>query len=306
MIKNFYRKGLVIGIIILFFGANILPIVSGNNEKIDIKIFKKYNHTWKSNHTIFVEVATLQNCIPCSWWNQNIYDVYNSGEYNFEYVEMIVFDHSGNVLNEKANNWRENYNIYSFPTSIFDGDYLRLVGNHPDQLPEKLYACGNRSTRDITTDINATWLGDAKIKINIAIKNNEGGQYNGYIRACITEIISRYDTYYNEPYHFGFLDYAFPMNTAVSIPAGDTYINSVIWNGNEHEDTNGDNFGDIICGNIKIILSVFNSDNNFVDGVKVSTVLKDRAIIMPFLQFLESHPNLFTILQKLILRLGLQ
>ena len=33
--------------------------------------------------------------------------------------------------------------------------------------------------------------------------------FNGYVRAYIVEKVSRYNNYDGDPYHFGFLDYAF-------------------------------------------------------------------------------------------------
>jgi len=138
-------------------------------------------------HTVFVEIATSQNCKPCHSWNQNIYEAYTSGNYDFEYVEMIVFDHNGKVLNEKALNWDKNYKIGKYPTSISDGDYKRIVGDYPGLIPNALNACGNRAIPDIMASIILSWLGNATIQVDITIGNNEETRYNGYIRACITD-----------------------------------------------------------------------------------------------------------------------
>ncbi|GAJ13798.1 unnamed protein product, partial [marine sediment metagenome] len=43
------------------------------------------------------------------------------------------------------------------------------------------------------------------------------------------------------------------------------YTDSVTWDGNEHQDNHGDDFGDIAEDNIKVILGVFNDDNDYVD-----------------------------------------
>jgi hypothetical protein len=108
-----------------------------------------------------------------------------------------------------------------------------------------------------------SWLGDATIQVDITIENNENTQYNGHIRACITEIISRYDTYYGNPYHFGFLDYAF--NKDISISPGGIYTDSRIWNGNNHQDNNGDDFGDIESDNIQVTMGILNNDDGYCD-----------------------------------------
>ena len=221
-------------------------------------------------HTVFVEVGTSQNCQKCDPWGQSIYEAYNSGDYDFEYVEMIEFDHNGKILNDEANAWANNYSIGAYPTSIFDGDYERIVGNYPSSLPGSLDSCGSRDVADITAVMTVFWLGDATIKVEITIKNNEQTKYDGHIRACITEIVSRYDTYEGNPYHFGFLDYAF--NKGVAINAGDTYTDSMTWNGNEHQDNHGDDFGDIEADNIQVTMGILNSNNGFVDETVMARI----------------------------------
>ena len=223
-------------------------------------------------HTVLVEVGTAQWCGPCASWNTNIYNTYNSGSYDFEYVEMIYSDHNGNVLNTLANSWMNIYNPQYIPASIFDGDYQRLEGNYPAQLPTVLNTCGQRTVKDIDASLSLDWLGSATIAIEIQITNHEATQYNGHIRVPISELVSRYDTATGTNYHHGFLDYAFPMNTAISIAPGETYTNSVTWVGSDHQDAHGQNFGDITADNIQVILGVFNNENNYVDETVAATI----------------------------------
>jgi hypothetical protein len=285
---NLYRKTWIFGIIIIFILAGIaVPNLSGNikrladfeSAKTSTRSISEMNPNIEYSHTVFVEVATSQNCEPCHSWNQNIYNAYTSGDYDFEYVEMIEFDHAGLVLNEKAHNWANNYSISAYPTSILDGDYQRIVGNHPDQLPGALKACGIRSVVDISADITVSWFGNATIYVSITIQNNEGTQYNGHIRACITEIISRYDTYYGDNYHFGFLDYVF--HKEISIDPWGIYTDSTIWNGNEHADNHGNDFGDIAPDNIKIIMGVFNDNNDYVDETVMAQIIPNNPPNIP-------------------------
>ncbi len=222
-------------------------------------------------HTVFIEVATGQFCGPCHSWNANIYNAYESGDYDFEYVEMIAWGFGGwsDILNMEAYNWINLYGINAVPTSIFDGDYQRIVGNYPNQLPGALDACGTRSVKDLEASMTVTWLGDAEIQVDIEIENNEATQYNGYIRVPITEITSRYSTSGGAKYHYGFLDYAF--NKDISINAGGVYTDSVTWDGDEHQDNHGDDFGDIESDNIKVIMGVFNDNNDYVDETIAAT-----------------------------------
>ena len=262
-------KKIIIGILISLLFCSTIAVSIPNTKELT-KILDEMNLNSEYLHTVFVEVGTSQNCQKCDPWSQSIYEIYNSGDYDFEYVEMIEFDHNGEILNDKANAWSNNYNIGAYPTSIFDGDYERIVGNYPSSLPGTLDSCGNRDVADITADMTVSWLGDATIVVDISIENNEQTQYNGHIRACITEIISRYDTYEGNPYHFGFLDYAF--NKEVVINAGDTYTDSITWNGNEHQDNHGDDFGDIEEDNIQITMGILNNNDGYVDETVMARI----------------------------------
>ena len=154
-------------------------------------------------------MAASQVCGPCHNWSHNIYNTYISGDYDFEYASMIIYDDEGHVLNYKAFDWASNYSVGSYPTTIFDGDYQRISGDNIEILPETLDTCGNRTVTNITANISVALLGNATIKVTITIQNNQESQYNGYIRAFITEITSRYNTSLGNPFHFGFLDFAF-------------------------------------------------------------------------------------------------
>jgi hypothetical protein len=216
------------------------------------------------SHTVFVGVAFTQTCGNCHPWNRNIHNTYSSGDYDFEYASMIVYDEEGKKLIKKAYEWEKTYGITSYPTSIFDGDFFRIVGNYPELLPSALNASGNRTVANITSNITASWLGNATINITINVKNNnESTPYNGSIRVFVTEITSRYNTSKGDPFHFGFLDFAYDEN--ISIDAGGIIKNSTIWNGNEHGDEHGNTFGDILPHNLKVILVVYNNDTSYVD-----------------------------------------
>ena len=257
---------LVVGILVLS-GLGAVALSNDTTQSNDNRQ-GKYDYT----HTVLVEVGTAQWCGPCASWNTNIYNTYNSGSYDFEYVEMIYSDHNHNILNTLAYSWMNSYSPQYIPASIFDGDYQRLEGNYPAQLPGALNACGQRAVNDIDASLDLTWLGDATILIEIEIINHESTQYNGHIRVPISELVSRYDTATGTDYHHGFLDYAFPMNQAISIAPGGTYTNSVTWVGANHHDNHGDDFGDITEDNIQVILAVFNNQNNYVDETVAATI----------------------------------
>lgn len=271
MSKKIFSIFLIFVIIAIFPAINFFVINISNNYSgivsAESTIYSNYiseeNMLYNSyTHSVFLGIGTSQSCKPCHTWNEIIHETYISGDYDLEYVEMIEFDHNGDILNLKANEWSNTYGIGSYPTSIFDRDYQRIVGNHPEYLVDTLNTCGNRAVADISGSMTISWLENGKIQVNIDIQNNEETQYNGYIRAFITEIISRYDTYYGDPYHFGFLDYAYDLG--FSVEAGGIYTNSIVWDGNEHQDEHGDDFGDIDPDNIQVSMAIYNNDG-FVD-----------------------------------------
>ena len=233
---------------------------------------KKVNEEVQSGdftHTVFVEVATGQCCKPCHYWNQIIYDIYDTGEYDFQYVEMVVFDYDGDALIDEAGDWYTFYDAGSIPKSIMDGDYRRIA-NNSEVFIQYLNECGNRAVADISASMTVFWLGDATIQVDISIENNNASVYNGHIRTSITEIVSRYNTYYGEPYHFGFLGFAYDMD--ISIPSQGIFEDSVTWNGSEHEDNHGNNFGDIVPENIKVTMGILNDADGFVDETLTSYI----------------------------------
>jgi len=255
----------LIGIILfLIFTAGISSTKIISKSSINILDETDYSHT------VFAGIALTQGCGPCHSWNQEIYNAYISGEYDFQYSSMIVYDKNGDVLNRKAYDWDSEYGIVTYPTSIFDGDYLRIEGNHTEEIPDAFNNCGNRTVVNITANLTLSWLGNATINVTTTIQNNEATQYNGSIKAFITEIASRYKTAEGDPFHFGFLDFAFDEN--ITISAGGSYINSTNWNGNEHGDEHGNDFGDINAHNIQVILAVYNSINGYVDETVAANI----------------------------------
>jgi len=232
-------------------------------QEISFELFIAKSDNQNYSHTVFAGIVGAQSCSACSNWSKNIYNVYISGLYDFEYANMICYDEKGLVLNYDALYWAQNYTVDQLPTTFFDGNFKKIKGDNVEQLPDVLNSCGNRTVANITANITAILVGNATINISIVIENNEEAQYNGYIRAFITEVTSRYNTSFGYPFNFGFLDFAF--DESISIATGDIYTDYIIWDGNEHEDAHSDDFGDLKANNIKVILAVYNSTSGYVD-----------------------------------------
>ena len=80
--------------------------------------------------------------------------------------------------------------------------------------------------------------------------NTDSIAYNGYLRVYIVEPVSRWNNYDNEPYHYGFLDFAF--NDIISLDYQDTYQDTITWNPSQ------EGFSDIEEENIMVMAAVFN------------------------------------------------
>ncbi|UCF13533.1 MAG: hypothetical protein JSW06_04550 [Thermoplasmatales archaeon] len=65
-------------------------------------------------------------------------------------------------------------------------------------------------------------------------ENIDGAPYRGHLRIYIVEIISRWNDYSGEPYHFGFMDFAY--DDSLSIDYLDTFTDSITWSGDVEED----------------------------------------------------------------------
>ncbi|MDD5778438.1 MAG: Ig-like domain-containing protein [Candidatus Thermoplasmatota archaeon] len=80
--------------------------------------------------------------------------------------------------------------------------------------------------------------------------NGDSGSYAGVLRLYVVEPVSRWNDYEGDPYHFGFLDYAF--NEQLSIPFGDTWEESITW------DAAAAGYGDVDQDNLMVMAAVFN------------------------------------------------
>lgn len=157
------------------------------------------------------------------------------------------------------------YNLYYWPTVFFDGGFEVVLGAESIPAAKAAYEaaiinCGDREVPDVEATLTVYWIGDATMEITVSIQNNEPELYEGHIRTFVTEIESSMgwnDTGGN-PYTYAFLDYAFDED--ITINTGNTWESSVIWNGYEHDDGYGNDFGGITQENIVVIAAVYNAE----------------------------------------------
>jgi hypothetical protein len=211
----------------------------------------------ESTHTVFVEEFTTTGCSHCPAVGEALNNIYVSGDYDFYFVAMIT-----NMVDAASQRGGE-YNIGFVPTTMLDGGYISEVGSSDDvETEEQRYRtdieeCEAREVEhEIQIDIVGYDIGAPVIQGNISVTNLQTENYGGHLMVSIVEIVSRYSNYDGNPYHFGLLDFLIDMD--ISIPGGEIYETSALWNGSEHQDSQSNDFGDIEPDNIMLIATVFN------------------------------------------------
>jgi hypothetical protein len=243
-------------IILLFVMSAILmisvfpvsPSTSVSSSIMQPKVF---------THAMFAELGTELPCPNCHVAREALHKVYTSNDYPFYYVTLVDFVESAAI------NRIDEYNLYGYPTVWFDGGYRVEVGGFPEceaNYRQDFIDCGSRVVPNIDVNLSATWLGDAQIDIDVNVFNNEASSYNGHIHVYVTEVESTrgWNDTVGHPYTFPLLDYAF--NQDISIVTSGTWTGSLIWDGHEYFDIQGNDFGNIQFGNLQVIAVVFNNE----------------------------------------------
>lgn len=267
--------------------------VSSNNAK-DSNTFVEYTHT------VLGEYGTATWCGHCPPVSAALWSIYNEGTRDFVYVTLVADKNS--VADQRC----EELGLEGYPTVFYDGGYAKVVGESPSPDPEDEEArqeaamdyCGQRTVPKIDLDLDVVWNGDATMTITL-IANNEvidteltekpleltnernvtfswkatcgEASDKWHIRVYVTEIVSRWLDASGEPYHFGFLDYA--INKDVTIGPGETYTETVEWDGAAH------GYPDITQDNIMVIAAIFDSSGYSVQAT--SAVPSSKAEDLP-------------------------
>ena len=211
-------------------------------------------------HTVFGEFGTATWCGYCKYARAALKNVYDSGEYPFFYVT-----HVKDVNVHAEDRIRNDYSQFAYPTVFFDGGFRIDVGSGSVPSAEAKYrtsldSCVIRPVHNLDVSVFVAWLGDATMNIDVLVHNNDTSFYQGYMKVFVAEITSSMgwnDTQGN-PYNFTFLNYAF--NQALMLNAGAGWQWSTTWNGYEHTDGYGNDFGSITKDNIMVIAAIFNSE----------------------------------------------
>ncbi|OIR21387.1 MAG: hypothetical protein BEU01_02695 [Marine Group III euryarchaeote CG-Epi4] len=236
-------------------------------------------------HTVFAEEFTATWCVYCPSAAENLMLVYEDApgepyyDDNFFFVALIT------DVNDKADDRMGDFpDVTGYPTVIFDGNDEKVSGGQSNtaNFEQAIDTTGQRDDTDISLEIEMNHLGNDKLRISIGMTWNEDGSFsnptfNGYVRAYIVEKISRYNNYDGDPYHFGFLDYAFDQNVELE-PREKQSLNT-IWTGGDHQDKNGNDFSDIDYNNINVFVAFFNDESTASDKYSLQSAFAIPPVI---------------------------
>ena len=243
---------IIVGIIFLMTLTNFAHAVSIPETNTENKPLEEFTHT------VFAEEGTATWCPNCPFAAEALYSIYQSNDYPFYYVALV---HDKNELaKDRLLDYVINlYKLIAFPTVYFDGGDQNMIGRG-SSVPETeamyrdiIETVGARDVRQpIILETMVSWLGNAKIKVTVNVTNDGNFFYFGKLRSYVTEMESRWDDSNGNPYHFGFLDFAF--NKLILLFPGKTKTFSVEWDGTA--DHGGQTYEDITEDNIMVISTV--------------------------------------------------
>ena len=195
-------------------------------------------------HTVLVEVGTATWCPSCPYSNAAWHSIYGSGNYDFEYTELV------SDKNPVAESRFMEFNPMWVPTSYFDAGEFVYPGTDYDTFYSYLNSSGSRVVPDLNAELEASWFEFNTIKIYYNIENNGAKKYPGTLKIYVIELESTYWNDYNDnPYHHAFLDFA--ENKTIEIPAAGSISDTITWDGEAA------GYPDITRDNIQVILAVF-------------------------------------------------
>jgi hypothetical protein len=246
------KKYILIGFVMMLLivsTVNAIPY----NDKIQ-KTSKDFTHT------VFVEQSTNTSCPNCPYANNALHNIYQSGDYPFYYVTLVVNKNS--IAKERNRDYCFGFiKVYAVPTVYLDGGDTNYVGRgNTVPLTEALYRPlieqeGARTPKQpITMNSSVTWDGNAKLTITITIKNEGNLPYFGKCRSYVTEIVSRWNDNSGDPYHFALLDYAVNKYVFLLPKITKTITGTFDGNANHGDQT----FEDITQDNTMVISSLSN------------------------------------------------
>jgi rhodanese-related sulfurtransferase len=161
-------------------------------------------------HAVLAEYVSKTTCPYCPPASSQLYSIYNSDDYEFNYVTFVTDKISELSLFAQPHLSTRIYDelgVRSVPDVYFDGGYTNIKGRQEDEQPYRtaIEQSGSIIVPQIDMDLNVEWTGTNIIKITAQIQIDDP-EYDGNIKIYITEINSRWKDYQGNNYHYAVLD----------------------------------------------------------------------------------------------------
>ena len=237
-------------------GSTTQALSTNNHTEISEQTLTEQT-TVDFTHTVFAEETTATWCPNCPMAAEALYNIYQSGDYDFYYVALV--DDMNPIAKQRNIEYTFLSKVYAFPTVYFDGGDANFVGRGSsvfateEEYRPLIEQVGQRTPKQpLALETSATWDGNAQITITITATNEGSLPYLGILRSYVTEIVSRWIDNDGNPYHYAFLDYA--INKYVLVLPGKTKTLSGSFDG---EQIHGNlTYPDITQDNIIVISTI--------------------------------------------------
>jgi hypothetical protein len=230
-------------------------------------------------HTVFCEKNTATWCHACPLMAGELNSIYDSGDYPFQYVSMVVDESSDAEIR------MNDFNAKWYPTAFYDGGEHVVVGGGSgvDYHRSLIEASGKRDVHELDLFISVEYLGQGEMNISIRIKNNEAIENNPPNVPSI-DGRKRGNTSTEYEYTFSTID-----------PDGDDVYYYIDWGDN----SNTDWIGLFKSGEEVKTSHIWNEDGEYIVKIKskdIDNAESDWAtieVIMPKVKYFNKIPDFF-------------
>jgi len=222
------------------------PSTDGSSSYI-ITVHEDEVNTSEYIRHVLVEEGASNDCKFCPIIAKLLYELYESGDYNFYFVTLVYLD------DKAANRLKpDELNLWGLPTTYIDGGYKVLFGggHEKSEFAQAIRDAELREVPNIKLTVEAEYDNTTEnLVCNVVIDNKDSDRYNGRIRVYLTEKISKWSGPEGNPYHFGFIDYI--INEEISVDSNKNLTFQETWDISKMDPEN-----------LMVIGAVFNSEKN--------------------------------------------
>lgn len=154
---------------------------------------------------VFIEEATATDCRYCPKIGEIIHELYTTSDYDFYYVSLVKDKSSlADARLEDDYNWKAN------PTVYVDGGHQVLFGSafETSDYIQAIVQSQQREKANLSMTLSALYLDETEMAATQTnITNHQQSTYSGELRLYLTEIVSNWDDYDGNSYHYSLVDY---------------------------------------------------------------------------------------------------